>query len=947
MKQGQFPAILPLASLNGQTGFKISGEAIGDDCGWAVASLGDINGDSFDDLIMGARWYATGTGRSYLLFGGNEVGSGLFNLSGLNGNNGFKVNGESIQEHSGGSVSQAGDFNKDGYPDFLIGADSASPGGSNQSGRAYLVYGGVQNHQGLLNLSSLNGLNGFTLNGEQADSYAGYSVSAAGDVNKDGFSDLLISAWLSSVNGYTTAGCNYVIFGHSSDSNNVTDLSSLNGTNGFKLNGEASFAHSGVSVSGGGDVNQDGYADLIIGANGYGALRGRSYLIFGGSGVVSGGSMNLTSLQGVNGFKLDGELPKDQSGSAVALGDFNGDGYDDILIGAKNAPNGTLVGMSYVVFGGLGVGSGGLLNLSSLNGLNGFKLMGEIAGDLSGYAVSSAGDINGDGYHDLIIGAPGASPGSQNKTGRSYVVFGGPGVGGKGLIKLTDLNGVNGFKLDGENLNEQSGLSVSGAGDINGDGLSDLLIGAPHLPGYGGSYVVFGDAPPVLVNNSLSLPVGATIQLNSTYLAAYDRNHNNNSLVFIPSGVTHGQFETTSNPGIPLVNFTQQQVTSGAIQFVHDGTLVPPGYNITVRSTGIAWAGPIPAQINFIGAPQSYFPTIIPLASLNGQNGFKLDGENNNDQSGFSVSAGGDVNADGYADLLIGASNYPSAISRGRSYVVFGGPNVGSSGNILLASLNGANGFKMDGENNNDISGYPVHAPGDVNGDSYSDLLIGARGYLAGSGIGRSYVVFGGPGVGSNGTVTLGMLNGVNGFKLDGENNGDSSGSALGAGDINGDGYIDLMIGANAYPSGSGARGRSYVVFGGPGVGSSGDILLASLNGAGGFKLDGENNGDYSGARVSYAGDVNGDGYADLLIGAHNYPSGNNRGRSYVIFGSPKVGSSGDILLASLNGSNGFKLDGENNNDFSGCPVNTAGDINGDGYIDLLIGAYGYPNGSY
>ena len=99
--KGQFPAILPLASLNGQTGFKISGEAIGDDCGWAVASLGDINGDSFDDLIMGARWYATGTGRSYLLFGGNGVGSGLFNLSGLNGNNGFKVNGESIQEHSG------------------------------------------------------------------------------------------------------------------------------------------------------------------------------------------------------------------------------------------------------------------------------------------------------------------------------------------------------------------------------------------------------------------------------------------------------------------------------------------------------------------------------------------------------------------------------------------------------------------------------------------------------------------------------------------------------------------------------------------------------------------------------------------------------------------------------------------------------------------------------
>ena len=228
------------------------------------------------------------------------------------------------------------------------------------------------------------------------------------------------------------------------------------------------------------------------------------------------------------------------------------------------------------------------------------------------------------------------------------MVFGGLGVGGKGLINLADLNGVNGFKLDGENLNEQSGLSVSGAGDINGDGLSDLLIGAPHLPGYGGSYVVFGDAPPVLVNNSLSLSSGATIQLNSTYLAATDRNHNNNTLVFIPSGISHGQFETTSDPGVPLVNFTQQQITNGTIQFVHDGTLVPPSYNITVRSTGIAWVGPVPAQIDFIGAPQSYFPEILPLGSLNGQNGFKLDGENNNNWSGYWVDAG-DINGDGYA----------------------------------------------------------------------------------------------------------------------------------------------------------------------------------------------------------------------------------------------------------------------------------------------------------
>ena len=104
------------------------------------------------------------------------------------------------------------------------------------------------------------------------------------------------------------------------------------------------------------------------------------------------------------------------------------------------------------------------------------------------------------------------------------------------------------------------------------------------------------------------------------------------------------------------------------------------------------------------------------------------------------------------------------------------------------------------------------------------------------------------------------------------------------------------------------------------------------MNGTNGFKLDGENNGDYSGCSVSAAGDINGDGYADLLIGAPWYPSDSYTGRSYVVFGGPGVGKTGTVLLSSLNGSNGFKLDGENNKDYSGYSVSAAGDINGDGY---------------
>ena len=112
--------------------------------------------------------------------------------------------------------------------------------------------------------------------------------------------------------------------------------------------------------------------------------------------------------------------------------------------------------------------------------------------------------------------------------------------------------------------------------------------------------MVFGDAPPVLVNNSLSLsPAGARIALQSSHLGAYDRNHNNNTLVFVPSNVSHGYFSTLSAPTTSLVNFTQSQVINGAIQFVHDGSLVAPDYDMSVYSTGIAWTGPLAANITF------------------------------------------------------------------------------------------------------------------------------------------------------------------------------------------------------------------------------------------------------------------------------------------------------------------------------------------------------------
>ena len=931
MKNGQFPAVIQLSSLNGQNGFKVDGENAGDNSGFSVSSAGDINGDGYDDLIIGAFGYPQGnnTGRSYVMFGGQEVGNGGdIALSSLNGSNGFKLDGEHIKDSSGISVSAAGDINGDSYADLLIGGVGYL-GGAN-SGRSYVLFGGQGvGSSGVLSLSSVNG---FKLDGENNNDGSGFSVSAIDDINGDGYADLLIGA--DGYPGGSAKGRSYVVFGKSGvGSGGVFSLASLNGTNGFKLDGENSNDYSGYSVSGAGDINNDGYADLLIGAPYYlgQAGRGRSYVVFGGLEVGSGGVFSLASLNGINGFKLNGENNLDYSGISVSTaGDINDDGYADLIIGAHGYGNGE--GRSYVVFGGAVIGGDGTFNLSSLNGANGFKLNGENGGDHSGASVSSVGDINGDGYVDLLIGAFGYPGGGWN--GRTYVMFGQPGIGHVGVFNLSSINGINGFKLDGENNDDRSGNSVSAAGDINGDGVDDLIIGAFAYPAgsaKGCSYVVFGDVPPVLVNNSLSLSVGAAIQLNSTYLAAYDRNHNNNTLVFIPSAITHGYFSTTTAPGTSLVNFTQQQVSNSQIQFVHDGTLVAPSYNITVRSTGIAWTGPSSARINFIGAPQSYFPAILPLAGLNGQNGFKLDGENNNDWSGSTVGVAGDINGDGYADLIIGASYY--AASTGRSYVVFGDPNVGSSGIIALSALNGTQGFKLNGEAMNDQSGVSVNGAGDINGDGYADLLIGAN-YHGASLTGRSYVVFGGPKVGGGGMITLSNLNGSNGFKLDGEQVGEQSGTFVNAaGDINGDNYADIIIGAQFWNG----IGRSYLVFGGPGVGSKGTVSLANLTGSNGFKLNGESIGDWSGYSVSTAGDINQDGYADLLIGSPHHS--NLTGCNYVVLGGPNVGNSGVVSLSNLTGASGFKLEGETSNDQNGYYVSAAGDINGDNVADLLIGA--------
>ncbi|HLF95662.1 MAG TPA: DUF4347 domain-containing protein [Methylococcaceae bacterium] len=999
------PANIDLSSLDGSNGFKLSGVAAGDNSGLSVSAAGDVNGDGFDDLVVGAEEAdpnGSQSGASYVVFGKSTGFTANVDLSSLDGTNGFRLSGVAAADFSGHSVSSAGDVNGDGFDDLVVGAFRADPNGS-YSGASYVVFGKSSGFASNLNLSTLDGSNGFKLSGVAADDISGWSVSSAGDVNGDGFDDLIVGAGWADPNG-NQSGASYVVFGKSTGFAANLDLSSLNGTNGFRLSGVAAGDYSGGSVSSAGDVNGDGFDDLVVGAfhaNPNGIDSGASYVVFGkSSGFAS--NLNLSTLDGSNGFKLSGVAAYDGSGYSVSsAGDVNGDGFGDLLVGAHFAdPNGNVSGASYVVFGQSG-GFASNLNLSSLDGSNGFKLSGVAAGDWSGWSVSSAGDVNGDGFDDLIVGAYRADP-NGNYSGASYVVFG-KATGFSANLDLSNLDGTNGFRLSGVAAYDRSGGPVGAAGDVNGDGFDDLIVGAsgadPNGTNSGASYVIFGSDFTASVTH-LGSGAGETLtgSAGEEHFVA-----GNGDDTLIGGGGTDVFYGGEGHDRITVADLSFQRVDGGSgvdtlalagsglsldlaalrgkIENVEAVDMTGTGNNSltattrdvlnlsgssnTLRVDGNAGDRVVTDGIWTRGATAGGYtaytqgqatlqvangvtvsPINIDLSSLDGSNGFKLSGAAAGDWSGWSVSAAGDVNGDGFGDLVIGAyrADPNGSYDAGVSYVVFGASN-GFAANLNFSSLNGANGFQISGAAAYDYSGSSVSAAGDVNGDGFGDLIVGA--YLAdpnGDRSGASYVVFGKSG-GFAANLDLSAINGNNGFKLSGEAAGDRSGDSVSAaGDVNGDGFDDLIVGA--FAANGGYSGASYVVFG-KSTGFGANLDLSGLDGTNGFRLSGVAAGDWSGSSVSSAGDMNGDGFDDLIVGApHADPNGNFlEGASYVVFG--KSGFAPSLDLSSLDGSNGFRLSGVAAGDHSGISVSSAGDVNGDGFDDLIVGAYeADPNGS-
>ena len=253
-------------------------------------------------------------------------------------------------------------------------------------------------------------------------------------------------------------------------------------------------------MSSAGDINGDGFDDLIVGATGGdGATNGKSnageaVIVFGkASGLANIDVLTLTAGQG---FRIFGADQLDTAGRSVSsAGDINGDGFDDLIVGVwwgDGATNGKAdAGEAIVVFG---KASGFTdIDASALSPAQGFRIFGADASDNAGYSVSSAGDINGDGFDDLVVGVQmGDGPtNGRPDGGDAIIVFG--KASGFADIDTSTMTAAQGFRIFGADANDRTGFSVSSAGDINGDGFDDMIVGAILADGAGNTKSEAGD----------------------------------------------------------------------------------------------------------------------------------------------------------------------------------------------------------------------------------------------------------------------------------------------------------------------------------------------------------------------------------------------------------------------------------------------------------------------
>ena len=827
--------------------------------GLAVATAGDVNGDGFSDVIVGAPLFDDGAldGGAAFLYLGSPAGPALAAS--------WSARGSEVGEGFGRAVAAVGDVNGDGYQDVAVGADGCDGGGTD-AGCVSLYYG---SSTGLPTAPSL------VLTGPQAGAAFGRFVAGAGDVNGDGYADLAVGAPLFD-DPFADEGEVFVYLGSSLGLAALPAWSAAAGQAGAELG----------AVGGAGDVNADGFDDLVAGAprwSGGQADEGKVWLFHGGPGGP--GAVASWSIESDNAGARFAEV-------VGAAGDVNGDGFADLFVGAPRYSGGDVEeGAAFVYYGGGGSPSGP------------WTYQPNVAGARAGFSVATAGDLNGDGRADLVVGLERSSS-PESEEGRAVAFLGTSG-------------GLAATPYWSHELN-QAGARFAGVatgGDVNGDGFSDLLVGAAGYDGgqadEGAAFLFYGagDAPATQV--AWSAQASGSWQLFGQTVAAagdVDGDGYGDLIVGDPSflgggGVAVGLAALyPGSAGGPAL--TPSWTASGladsgfGISVAGAGDVDGDGYADAIvgasdHSNGLLREG---AAFVYRGGP----------AGLSGTPAWSVEGELAGARLGWSVAGAGDVNGDGYGDVAIGAPDHTPDGTAGLLYTGRVRVYHGGSGGLGPTPA-----WTHDGNEEAADFGYSVAAAGDVNGDGFSDVLIGDPLHL-GSFLGGQVSLFdGGPG----------GLSSTPSWTVEGEDAADDFGRSVAmAGDVDRDGFSDLLVGASGANVGSWRdAGRAYLFLGGAG-GPSGPAA---------WTYSGANASAGLGRSVASAGDTNGDGYSDVLVGAPNATVTKAYEGQALLFlggasgpgGSPAWSVAGGIAYTDL-----------------GMSVASAGDVNGDGFSDPVIG---------